>query len=103
MATYGKAREATIKALRECTPFARKGFAMKGIQGAVTHFGKMDAEDKELYLSEARNNDVMYTVVSYSTPIAWVLRDGTVVMPEAGYSNTTKKHKSLCAGYLAKS
>lgn len=102
MPTYGKARDKTIEALRECAPFFRRGFAMRGIQGAVTEFGKMDAEDKELYLSEARNNDVMYTVVSYGTPIAWVLRNGTVVMPEAGYSATTKQHKALCRTYLAR-
>lgn len=102
MPTHGKTRDMTIEALRECKPFDRKGFSMKGIQGAVTHFGKMDPEDIESYEYHARVNDVLYTVVSYATPIAWVLRNGTVVMPEAGYSNTTKQHKALCRVYLAK-
>lgn len=31
MATHGKAREITIAALRECKPFARKGFGMTAV------------------------------------------------------------------------
>lgn len=103
MPTHGKAREATISALRKLTPFARKGYSMSAVQGAVTHFGKMDAEDIEAYQYHARVNDVMYTVLSYATPIAWVLRNGMVVIPDTKYSVTTTNQQNLCKVYLAKS
>ncbi len=103
MATYGKARENTIAALRECSPFARKGFGMKGIQGAVSSFGRLDEAHVKAYKWYAQVNDVMFTVVSYATPIAWVLRNGTVVIPGDSYSRTTATHQGLCRTYLARS
>jgi len=103
MATYGKAREITIKALRNLTPFARKGFGMSAVQGAVTHFGELDDKHVKAYTWHAQVNDVMFTVLSYRTPIAWVLRNGTVVIPEDRYSRTTSNHQGMCRTYLAKS
>ncbi len=39
---------------------------------------------------------VQYTVYSYFTPVAWVLADGTVVVPDAVYfSKTTRRHRNL--------
>lgn len=103
MATYGKAREITVDALRNLTPFARKGFGMTAVQGAVTHFGRLDPVHVKAYTWHAQVNDVMFTVLSYATPIAWVLRNGTVVIPEDTYSRTTSSHQSLCRSYLARS
>ena len=36
---------------------------------------------------------IVYVVVSYITPIAWVLDDGTVRIPNVKFSVTTTKHQ----------
>ncbi|MCF2531175.1 hypothetical protein [Yinghuangia soli] len=38
---------------------------------------------------------IRYTVYSYVTPIAWVLDDDTVVVPQVRYSITTSGHQGL--------
>lgn len=35
---------------------------------------------------------ICYTVWSYQTPIAWVMRSGEVVVPPVRYSPTTSRH-----------
>lgn len=40
-------------------------------------------------------DDVVYTVVSYETPIAWVRRDGSVHRVNQKWTPTTSKHQSL--------
>lgn len=37
----------------------------------------------------------VYAVRSYSTPIAWVRKDGTKTVPDVGYSDTTSQHQYL--------
>ena len=35
---------------------------------------------------------IVYTVMSYRTPIAWVMRDGRVIVPPIRHSQTTGRH-----------
>jgi hypothetical protein len=100
MATHGRARELTIAALQSRKPFNRAGFAMKGVEGAVSSTGRMPAGSAGMYRDNASEDMIAYTVLSYATPIAWVTREGTVIIPEASYSNTTTHHQGLCAAYL---
>ncbi len=100
MATHGKAREITISALRNCEPFKRSGFAMQGIEGAVSSTGRLEGDAKDSYNQAARENNLAYTVLSYATPIAWVTRGGDVIIPDGRYSVTTTHHQSLCRVYL---
>lgn len=37
--------------------------------------------------------DAVYVVISYGTPIGWILPDGTKVLPDVGYSPTTAQHQ----------
>jgi len=96
MATHGEARENTIRALRTLTPFNRNGFNMTGIEGKVDVMGRLNPE----HIARYNADDVIYTVKSYATPIAWVTRGGLVRVPEQSYSNTTTHHQSLCRVYL---
>jgi hypothetical protein len=100
MATHGRARQLTIAALNNKTPFARSGFAMKGVEGAVSSTGEMPKEHAETYKMHASNNDIAYTVLSYVTPIAYVTRYGDVIVPDYKYSRTTSHHQGLCRVYL---
>ncbi len=98
MATYGRARERTIAALTNHEPFARSGFAMSAIEGKDTRYtGRLPAE----YVSQYDTADVIYTVYSYVTPIAWVNSDGYVTVPNVHYSPTTSAHQSLARAYLS--
>jgi hypothetical protein len=55
-----------------------------GLAGVV---GYLPAE----YWKDARR--ARYVVYSYATPIAWVRKDGTKVIPDVGYSPTTGQHQ----------
>jgi hypothetical protein len=35
---------------------------------------------------------ITYSVMSYQTPVAWVMRDGRVIVPPVRYSQTTGRH-----------
>lgn len=48
---------------------------------------------QELLASIARD-EITYIVFSYRTPIAWVRRDGAVVLPDRKYSRTTSMHQN---------
>jgi hypothetical protein len=98
MATHGKAREVTINALSNLKPFKRSGFAMKGIEGAVDTLGRLSNDMRALYKADSDN--IKYTVVSYSTPIAWVLNDDSVRIPDDKYSVATTQHQGMCKVYL---
>ncbi len=104
MATHGKAREITIENLRSCTPFQRSGFAMSAVQGAIAAhagLGQLPTEYVDSYRKAAGDGEILYTVLSYQTPIAWVLVGGEVIIPDTRYSVTTTHHQTLCRAYLA--
>lgn len=100
MPTHGRARQLTIDALQTRTPFARKGYSMQGVEGAVSSTGRMPSGSAGMYRANAEADMIAYTVLSYSTPIAWVTREGTVIIPETKYSQTTTQQQSLCHVYL---
>jgi hypothetical protein len=54
--------------------------------------GQMSEENSELILADRSAKD-LYVVYSYATPIAWFAR-GVWNVPDAGYSQTTKKQKT---------
>lgn len=98
MATHGKAREITATALEQCEPFRRSGYSMSAHSGPQDGHGQMPADAAALY--EADRPHIAYTVVSYHTPIAWVLNDGQVRVPDVRYSATTTQHQSMCRVHL---
>lgn len=100
MATHGRARQLTINALQNREAFKRSGFAMQGVEGAVYSTGRMPAEGAREYNNHANAEQIVYTVLSYATPIAYVTKDGAVRIPDASYSVTTTHHQNLCKVYL---
>lgn len=69
-------------------PFETHG-SLSGSEGApYRNMGQLP----ENYHESAR--EAMYTVYSYSTPIAWRLADGTWITPQVKYSVTTSQHQS---------
>ncbi len=73
------------------TPF--KGNSVTGIKGAHWDTGRLPKSFAFQYDMDRKNDRIVYTVLSYGTPIAWVLNDGTEVKPAVKYSVTTSKHQ----------
>jgi hypothetical protein len=47
---------------------------------------------------------ISYVVYSYATPIAWVLKNGEVIVPAVRYSVTTSRHQGVvCRGFAGMS
>ena len=82
------------QALARREPFNTYG-AFRAIEGAyaLPWSTRLDGEWRERY--EADANRITYTVISYRTPIAWVLDDGQVIIPDVKYSITTTGHQGL--------
>ena len=77
----------------------RKAFrasALSAIAGSVNDTGDLPGEWAERYREDAP----VYTVLSYSTPIAWVTSSGEAVLPGLRYSVTTSRHQHHAASGL---
>lgn len=79
------------------TPFI--GHNLSGIAGPADSYGRMDNDTRSAYRAHADAGNIRFTVISYATPVAWVLVDGTVESP-ASYSVTTKKQMSSVLPWL---
>lgn len=60
---------------------------------AYVHTGRLPEPYADDLRFEVRRGNVTYVMYSYATPIAWKLRDGTVVSPDVSYSVTTSQHQ----------
>lgn len=76
------------------------------IEGQINgDLGQLPAEWQERYRTDVKLFTIAYMVMSYQTPIAWVLADidgdpHEVVIPNVFYSTTTAKHQSACKSHL---
>ena len=85
---------------------ARESFRTNGALKGVARpewidLGKMSVRDYGYLRSDRDFYGIDYVIYSYSTPIAWLRGDGSWVMPEAGYSVTTKRHKATIRAAIA--
>lgn len=78
-------------------PFRTNG-SLRAVAGAVGETGRLPLEWQDRY--RADRDVIVYTVVSYETPIAWVTEAGAVEIPDAGYSLTTNRHQNMCRAWL---
>ncbi len=77
------------EAVKELEVFRlRDGKSLRGLTEAPSWLGYLPAEfSEDIALAE-------YVVMSYDTPIAWVI-DGEKFIPDVGYSLTTGQHQYL--------
>lgn len=59
-------------------------------------FGELEGEARRQFNRDAST----YVVYSYGTPIAWVLRNGHVRIPDVQYSKSTTDHQTLARQML---
>ncbi|MEU6379263.1 hypothetical protein [Streptomyces sp. NPDC046909] len=84
---------AAREALARREPFHTYG-AFRAVDGYSLPFGnRLPSSRQEKY--RADRDEIIYTVLSYQTPIAWALRSGEIVVPDVKYSRTTAGHQSL--------
>ncbi|MFI6512895.1 hypothetical protein ACIBCT_35300 [Streptosporangium sp. NPDC050855] len=95
--THGKGLRALIEALETCTPFKTAG-AFQAMAGVPSGTGRMPKDERERF--ETDRPQITYTVLSYATPIAWVLENGETYVSDTYYSPTTTKHQSRVRVYL---
>lgn len=85
---------AVRRALAARQPFTTHG-ALSATDRQSYRVGRLPQWWADRYRSDADAGRITYQVYSYSTPIAWVLDDGTVTMPQVRYSITTSRHQGL--------
>lgn len=86
--------------LRHVLPFRTAGsFSAIAVEGnPPTDTGNAPTAVRSDYARHAPY--MVYVVMSYRTPIAWLLRDGTVHVPDVTYSPTTSRHQSVTRAWL---
>lgn len=103
MVITGRERLKVIKALAEETEY--KGGSALTVRKLFGGWGRYPCRTwngEEYPVTNPHDNPEVRTwVYSYGTPIAWVMSDGTVVIPDHRYSVTTTHHQGLCRVYLA--
>lgn len=82
------------RALAARQPFTTHG-AFRATNERNYCVGRLPEQWADRYRADADAGRIVYQVYSYSTPIAWVLDDGAVVVPHARYSPTTNRHQGL--------
>jgi hypothetical protein len=83
------------KAIHDLTPAQSSTGSLRLIAGTVSYTARLSELMSREYFTSVHDGDVTHTVLSYATPIAWRLADGSWVIPEAKYSVTTSKHQGI--------
>lgn len=76
-------------------PFSNSGGTFRGVVGYPGTLGELPHP----WRTEFPRTGVLYTIMSYDTPIAWLTEDGWTV-PEVTYSPTTTQHQGVMRVYL---
>lgn len=72
--------------------------ALSALPYAPGYTGRLPADWVARYRADAAQ--AVCVVLSYATPIAWVLDDGDVVIPDVAYSLTTTRPQRLCRVWM---
>ena len=67
--------------------------ALRGINGAPAHYGRLDGADLEALKRDL--DSIVYTVMSYGTPVAWWTDDAGWYQVTQRFSRTTSRHQAL--------
>jgi hypothetical protein len=78
--------------------FSSSTGSMRGVEGVPGDLGRLPYEDRQAF--NAQRDEIVYTVMSYATPIAWELEDGTVIIPDTSYSVTTSRHQGIVRAWM---
>jgi hypothetical protein len=75
----------------ERKPFSNSNGTFRGIVGRPDTFGWLPEKYRRIF----DTNRVLYTIMSYDTPIAFLLGTGVWIVPAESYSPTTTIHQGV--------
>jgi hypothetical protein len=96
MALSSLNRTRVIAAMKAKVPFeysSISGWTARGDGDLRT--GDLPEPYLQMLLSADKAGEVEFVVMSYRTPIAWILKNGLVMVPEVTYSFTTSQHQRI--------
>jgi len=73
---------------------------MSAVDHAPISAGRLPGEWAQRYHADLRESGIVFTVLSWETPIAWIRATGQVVIPDVRYSTSTTRHQNLCRAWL---
>lgn len=91
----GGGRQILDKCLKERKPFSTSTGSLWAVTSPNGMTGDLNPTERNRYLEDIRSAGVVYLVLSYKTPIAWVTEDGAVHHAEQWFSQTTKRHQKI--------
>lgn len=77
-------------------PFSNNGGTFRGIVGRPDTLGWLPEEWRKVW----DRSRVLYTIMSWDTPIAWLTGTGEWVVPDVSYSPTTSRQQTIMRVYL---
>lgn len=77
-------------------PFSNTSGSFRGIVGRPSTLGWLPDE----YRKKWDTSRVMYTIMSFDTPIAWLCGTGEWVVPAVSYSATTSRQQTIMRVWL---
>lgn len=91
---YGRNREALREAVEKALPFRNGNGNVNGFHGRHHGIGRLNDTEAQQY----RQDDVVFTITSFDTPIAWLRSDGTAHYVGQYFSPTTARHLAAVQG-----
>jgi hypothetical protein len=83
--------------LAQRVPFTTRG-GLSALCSPPAETGRLPTEWVERYRADEPR--IVYVVLSYATPIAWIRDDGEVIIPDCRFTLTTSRHQQLCRTWL---
>lgn len=83
------------EAVAACRAFSNTTGSMRGITGTpvLPREHALNSVERDRFLDDMPR--IVYTIFSYDTPIAWVMRDGSKYRVSQKFSQTTSCHAGL--------
>jgi hypothetical protein len=94
--TNMEARHRAGELVSQRLPFSNHTGSFRGIVGRPDTLGWLPEEWRKVW----DKSRVMYTIMSFDTPIAWLKGTGEWVVPPVSYSTTTSRQQTIMRVYL---
>lgn len=91
-----KARERAGELVAKRQPFSNNTGSFRGIVGRPDTFGWLPDEYRRMWDS----GRILYTIMSFDTPLAWLMGTGEWVVPDVYYSPTTSRQQTIVRVWL---
>lgn len=91
-----EARQRAGELVSKRQPFSNHTGSFRGIAGRPDTLGWLPEEYRRMW----DNARILYTIMSFDTPLAWLKGTGEWVMPDVSYSPTTSRQQTIVKVWL---